>query len=180
MLLNPAPPQDSFTGQAVSLEQVLLARDARAARQKDLLRRFGGCLVCLTVNLPGPVKRCPAGDRIFSYGRLALYGALPVCYGQVHEGAAGCEGYFIVRQDAAAVKARTCALEEEHPLGRLWDMDVLAPGGRPVSRQALGMPPRRCLLCGREAALCARSRAHPVDELLAEMGRRLSAWEAAQ
>ena len=176
----PAKAADDFIGVPVTLAQVLLAREQRVARQKSLLGWNDGCLVCLTVNLPGPVKRCPAGDRIFSYGRLALYRTLPISYAQIHEGPAGCEGFFIVQGKAAAVKAQACALEDEHPLGRLWDIDVLSPAGCHLSRQDFGMPSRRCLLCSRDAAVCARSRAHPVNDLLAEVGRRLYAWEGGR
>lgn len=179
MMFSPVETPNGFEGEPVTLTQVLQARDERAAIQQDLLHHHGGCLVCLTVNMPGPVKRCPAGDRIFSHGCEALYRDLPIDYGQVRRGPAGCEGYFIILQDTAVVKMQTCTLEDTHPLGRLWDIDVLSPTGIALSRRELGLPARRCLLCNCEAMLCARSRTHPITELLAEMGRRLSAWEAS-
>ncbi len=180
MIFKPAAASDDFSGPSPTLAQILQAREERAARQKRLLRRPDGCLVCLTVNMPGAVKSCPASERIFSYGRLALYSTLPISYAQVHEGPTGYEGYFTVQGDARTVKSRTCALEDNHPLGRLWDMDVLLPGGRALGRRDLGLPPRRCLLCRQDAVICARSRAHPVNDLLSEIGRRLSEWEAGR
>ena len=42
----------------VSLDALLRSRDERSARQKELLAAFPGCsLVCLTVIVPGEVKR---------------------------------------------------------------------------------------------------------------------------
>ena len=47
-------------------------------------------------------------------------------------------------------------------------MDVLRPDGSKVERQELGLPGRKCLLCGESAQVCARSRKHSVAELQAK------------
>ena len=52
-------------------------------------------------------------------------------------------------------------LEDADDLGRLLDLDVLTAPDVKLSRPV----PRTCLLCGRQAQLCARSRAHSVEEL---------------
>ena len=52
-------------------------------------------------------------------------------------------------------------LEDEDDLGRLLDLDGLTAEGRKLSRPT----PRTCLLCSRQAQLCARSRTHTVEEL---------------
>lgn len=67
--------------------------------------------------------------------------------------------------EPSQVKAVTTALEETHPLGRLWDMDVLDREGKSLSRIALGYPARRCLVCGAAAKECGRSRKHSYEEL---------------
>ena len=36
----------------------------------------------------------------------------------------------------------------------------------PLSRQAIGLEPRRCLLCDNEARFCMRARTHTVEALL--------------
>ncbi|MBQ9773995.1 MAG: citrate lyase holo-[Clostridia bacterium] len=77
----------------------------------------------------------------------------------------GCEAIFCVEGDAKKIKRRLCALEDSAPIGRLWDIDVLLGMGEKVSRTDLGLPPRKCLLCGEDAPVCARSRAHSVDAL---------------
>ncbi len=50
-------------------------------------------------------------------------------------------------------------------MGRLLDIDVIAPDGMKISRTDVGMPVRRCLLCGQDAPACARSRTHTAAEL---------------
>lgn len=91
--------------------------------------------------------------------------ALPLLHAAHSEHAAGCEAFFLLDAPAREVKRCCVALERSHPLGRLWDIDVLRPDGTAVSRRELGLDARRCLLCGREAKLCARSRAHGLEEI---------------
>ncbi|MEY8292793.1 citrate lyase holo-[acyl-carrier protein] synthase [Carnobacteriaceae bacterium 52-44] len=53
-------------------------------------------------------------------------------------------------------------IEENHPLGRLFDLDVLMLDQnnevQGKSRTKLGLPVRRCFLCERPAKDCGRSR----------------------
>ncbi len=64
-----------------------------------------------------------------------------------------------------SISAKTAALKSEPSLGRLFDLDVIRPDGRQVSRTELGLPQRLCLICGNPAKDCARSRRHTVAEL---------------
>ena len=81
-------------------------------------------------------------------------------YFDIHE-VTGDEWIAAVDCDAEKVKDLAMQIEETHPLGRLFDMDVLGPDGRKLSR----MRYRKCLICGRQAQECARSRTHTVKEM---------------
>ena len=150
----------------VALPEMLDARERRAARQRELLAMYRLPLVSFTMNIPGPVKNGPLIRRGFRLGRrllleqLGRMGAECVFCAEQDE-ATGCEGLYVVDADPAALKELTCALEDGTDAGRLFDMDVLAPGGEKLDRAAL----RCCLLCGRPAKECARSRAHSLPEL---------------
>ncbi len=63
------------------------------------------------------------------------------------------------------ISAKTDSLKSEPSIGRLFDLDVIRPDGRQVSRTELGLPQRLCLICGNPAKDCARSRRHTVAEL---------------
>lgn len=162
-----------------SLPAVLKSRDRRAARQKDLLARYGGTVVSLTPVAPGPEKSGPQFLRIHELGctavRKALLGArIPVLHEEEQGGPAGYEALFAAAADPPEIKKLMVAIEESHPAGRLFDIDVVAAGGVPVGRTDLGLPRRRCLLCGDPAGDCARSRKHPVEELLERIDRILA------
>lgn len=163
----------------ITLAQLLAGRDARAAFQRTLCARYGETLCSFTVNMPGPVKRCARSAAIHEAGTAAIRDALAghVVYWKLRDPVSGPEGFFVCDLPAQEVKARMCALEQRHPLGRLLDIDVLASDGTPVSRSALGLPPRKCLVCGRDAVLCARGRTHPLPELLARVDELLASCE---
>jgi holo-ACP synthase/triphosphoribosyl-dephospho-CoA synthase len=74
------------------------------------------------------------------------------------------------------LKAALAAIEESHPLGRLFDIDVLScdsSGGdtAKIPRTAVGLAERACLVCGAGGQGCARSRAHPLAQITATTGR---------
>lgn len=151
----------------ISLDQLLESRDRRALYQRQLLEKFPDCsLVCLTVQLPGSVKRDSRSLVIGGAGVAALlnrFGGL-VSFAEVKDLETGYEAFVMVKRQALEAKRVCCGLEQEHPLGRLMDMDVMDREG-PVSREQLGLPPRECLLCSRPARYCMRARSHTPEEL---------------
>lgn len=60
-------------------------------------------------------------------------------------------------------------IEDTHPLGRLFDIDVIDAQGIPVSRDRVGGQPRRCLVCDYEARYCMRMRWHTQEEIWARI-----------
>jgi len=89
----------------------------------------------------------------------------PVLNRKVRLDPTGPEALLVVDAGSRELKQATARLEEEHPLGRLWDLDVIDPLRGAISRKDLGMRSRRCLLCGEDARVCVRSRAHSLKEL---------------
>lgn len=149
-----------------TLQDILEARERRAARQQQLLREYGRTLVCFTMNIAGPEKYSPLIAEGFRMGCEQLCAQLaqfPMLYSQRLPRHTGCEGFFVVDGDPETVKARTVAIEEGSQLGRLFDMDVFRPDGTRLGRKR----ERRCLLCGESAKVCGRSRAHSVQALQA-------------
>ena len=97
----------------------------------------------------------------------------------MEEGADGPYALWALGVEPETWKRAALELEERHPLGRLADFDVLSAGGTPLSRADLGLPPRRCFLCGEEAALCRRRFSHSLAETL-NFARELLATAAQE
>ncbi len=164
------------TGCCASLEDILRAKEERAERQKYIIGETGKdgdrfCLISFTLNIAGAVKNCSLFSRAFRSGDEAIEKALEgagIRTGRKSRftGGAGREMMAAVFEEAKKVKALTCEIEETHPLGRIFDIDVIDEDGLKVSREALDASRRRCLICGRPAFRCARSRAHRVEDVL--------------
>ena len=150
----------------VSLPEMLDARERRAFRQRELLQEYRRPLVCFTMNIAGPIKDTPLIRRGFDRGlqdlkELLAVEKIPCTHEEVIREATGCEAVLVLDGQPEKIKALTGALEENTPLGRLYDMDVLDAAGEKLQRTA----PRRCLICGEVAQVCARSRTHSVPQL---------------
>ena len=145
----------------ISLDELLASREARRDFQDELLRRYPGkTLVCLTVVMPGSVKR---NTQSLIVAQAAL-SALIARFGsdmtamQVRDLATGYEAYLLTSLSPLEAKRAVCHIEETHPLGRLFDLDVMTRAGEPVSRADIGPAPRRRPPCDPPAGACGTIR----------------------
>lgn len=158
-------------GREITLAELLDAREERWHRQLKLTAQYRQTLICLTLNIPGPVKSFPLARLTFDAGMLAIERELSrhqcrIAYRESCHGGWGFQGIFLTEQDASDCKKWMVNIEETHPLGRIWDIDVLNAQGEKLSRDGTGHPRRACLLCSRPAFVCGRSRRHSARELL--------------
>lgn len=161
----------------VSLQEILDAREDRAREQQRLLAEYGVTLVCFTMNIAGPIKVSPLILRGFREGVALLEGKIPhdqLMYRQIRELSTGWEAMFAVSLSAEKAKALCVELEESHPLGRLFDMDVLDKEGNKLERKIQ----RCCMVCGAPGRVCASRRLHPVAQLQAVTQEILSRYFA--
>ena len=151
----------------VTLQEILDAREARVQRQMQLLAEHNKPLISFTMNIPGPVKLDRDVVIGFFVGCRQLRDALAgkILYAEEHKKDTGCEAFFVVDLPARELKELTVELEDGESVGRLFDMDVIDTDGQKLSREELGYPRRGCLICMEDAVVCARSRAHSVQEL---------------
>lgn len=159
-----------FDGAEVSLPEMLDAREKRVFYQNDFLNRFGCPLVCFTMNIPGPVKFSKVIERAFDEGCRELENILcskhyPIAGKKTLRLRSGCSGFYSVNTDVLALKKLCIWLEDSHPLGRLFDIDVIDPSAGHISRSELGFDERSCIICGSPGRSCAASRAHSADQL---------------
>lgn len=161
------------SGNCVSLEEILNARENRVKIQQKMLQKAPTCLLSFTLNIPGPVKVFPYTKWAYEVGSSIISKGVSLLNGDVLEqfeakNETGWDGFFALNLPPEEIKTYLLEQEEHHPLGRLFDFDVLRTDGSKLSRQELGFPERTCLLCGNPAFLCGRSRTHSAQELLAK------------
>jgi holo-ACP synthase/triphosphoribosyl-dephospho-CoA synthase len=169
-----------------TLSDVLAARESRAFRQRLALQQANtSCVVSVTLVVPGPDKRPPWTAPVFDEADRVVREAIAAggwghTWEEVRRAAPiGPEALWGLTTDPCQVKAALVAAEDGHPIGRLWDLDVVVPSG-PLSRAELGLPVRSCLACAEPAAGCARSRRHDVAALLAVARALVGRWELSR
>lgn len=168
-------------GTPVTLPELLDAREQRVFRQRELLehgrndqRQKPYSLISFTMNVAGEIKAFPLCHAAFDEGLKELRARIPADLLMHFEDSrtnSGPEAFFLLSMSPENAKKLTTAIEESHPLGRLFDMDVLGPDGKSISRSVIGLPMRTCLICGENAKVCARSRRHTLEVIL---------WRTAQ
>ena len=151
----------------VGVADVLRARDERCMRQQQLLQAHGLPLLSFTMNIAGPVKTDGLIRYAFLQGVSCIERTLQARRIAVAQRIqtlefTGNEQLWAVDADASELKRWMLEIEERHPLGRLFDIDVLNEAGEKLARSAH----RSCLICGGDVHACARSRAHSVQELV--------------
>lgn len=155
----------------VTVEQIVAARDRRKAARRRMFSDHGGLpVVCLTLVSPGPVKWWSWTEQVFDIGQAELRKAFGAKGWMVREWnerlpTTGPEAQVCVNANPWEIKRTLLKLEDTNPLGRLWDMDVITPT-TVLDRATIGMRPRRCLVCKRDADDCTMRDAHPDDALL--------------
>ncbi len=153
---------------AITLDMLLAGRDARQARQRELMAANPElALVCLTVVMPGNIKRNEQSLTVAKAAVEALKHELDdrLTYLEERDLPTGYEAFLLVSMSPSEAKKAACGIEESHPLGRLFDIDAFDREGIPVPRESVGLQPRLCMLCDNEARWCMRNGTHTHEEL---------------
>jgi len=166
--------------QEVSGIEMLEARDRRAAYQQ-LLLSGGTCIISFTMNIPGKIKTSRLISYCFQEGvhlidKQLQRGHAAVLQREIFERKTGDEGFWLLDADPYEVKSRMLQIETSCEIGRLFDIDVILPGMKRISRTDMGYSQRSCLICAGPAHECCRSQAHSKSRLVDETRRIMKAF----
>lgn len=153
-----------------TLEEVLLAREERAKEQQRLIDLYRLPLISFTLNIPGSYKNSEKFTMVHKEGFNIIVRAvkaenIEIVFKEEREASAGREAFVCCSCSGIILKKIMLQIEDEHPLGRLFDIDVFNEEGIQLNRGSILSVRRKCLICEEEAAVCVRSRAHNMDEL---------------
>ncbi len=169
-IFNEGPKED--------IAAVLAAKDKRVAMQQTIFKAYPqAVLVNVNLNIPGPIKNNDYLEKIFAIGSKKLvqdFRRHHLSYRLVAQWQrdTGPENFYILKAKAKKIKLICIDFEDSFALGRLFDADVLVKSQKmALSRKDLGLPVRKCFLCGRPAKECARSRRHSVKAMQAYISK---------
>jgi len=185
-----------YSGPVVSLEQLLSSREVRAHRQREWLESHSRPLISFTINMVGDVKVNTISKIAFERGVAVITGSFQrqhhfdginenvtedrnaeqigtrahICHYQSFNLDTGYEFFAAVDAISAQdLKTKMVQIEDKHPLGRLFDIDVIDVDGFALSRDNMGLPRRQCIICNDDAKICTRSRRHSKQDIVNKM-----------
>lgn len=164
----------------ITLQQLLDSRDNRRRRQLELMEQYkDSTLVLLTIVMPGSEKRNHLSLTAAKAASLALKKSFDgtIVHYEANDLVTGYEAFMVTSVPPEEAKLKACEIEDNHPLGRLFDIDVMKGTPVPVSRTRLNLPPRRCLICGDDARVCMRAGRHDYGELLARITSMIESYD---
>lgn len=150
----------------VSIEEILNSKEKRVKIQNDFIKRYKKPILSFTLNIPGNVKVSEDIEKVFFLGKIAIYEELKnkdisvIDKYEILENT----GYgLIISLDSNAnfLKKIMINLEENHILGRLFDIDIINVDFQKLSRKKF----RKCFICDRQAQECARNQTHSIFEV---------------
>ena len=146
------------------MENILEFREQRDSYEKELLETYPHTLITIRPNYPGNEKRNEHANLVSEILAEEVSGKLHVFKSLRSSTPEGLIYHLIVEENGLLAKEICINLEEEHPLGRLADIDVRNQDTS-FSRDHFNLGPRKCYLCEDEAIVCVRSRKHDLEDI---------------
>jgi holo-ACP synthase CitX len=84
--------------------------------------------------------------------------------------------YLLTINPINDLKLKLVDIENNHPLGRLIDLDLFINARYSISRNHLGINRRKCLICERDAILCTREQKHSFREIIKEIENKVHSY----
>ncbi len=168
--------------QQCSIVEILEARERRQKKRLQAVQLYNGTAVSIQLNIPGETKDSIAYRNALKVAVQAVIqsvkgSCIPVLKECVQFYKTGPEALFIFDANAIQLKQLMVQIEENHPLGRLFDIDVYDKSDHPLSRIALMQPARKCYVCNDEAKICGRSQRHALPVIIETINQLITKYE---
>ncbi|ERJ13856.1 citrate lyase holo-[acyl-carrier protein] synthase [Haloplasma contractile] len=170
--------QNQINEEQIRLKMKILdAREKRVNTIKDNLKS-NHVIISLRANYPGDYKDQAVTRTLVNELDIHLHQTFTICKRvSLNCGEGLVYIYQIQSTDAKLIKEQTIRIEDQHPLGRLIDLDVYYRTVQSLSRLDMSHNVRKCFLCEKEAFHCIRSKNHAVDELTSYIHRVVRQYE---
>lgn len=145
---------------------ILDAKENRAYLQEELIKKFNLPLLIIRANYPGIDKNNKTTKYIIKIMYKNILSSISPTNIKKIDSFEGVIYLLSINMSPIQLKKIAVDIENNHPLGRLVDMDILDLHNHTLSRTDLGCPPRRCFICSEPAHNCVRSRKHSLEEIL--------------
>lgn len=150
------------------IDKILEDREKRYNIILELIEKHGLPVLCGKINYPGNNKNAKEAKEAFN---ILLKSIEEVFQSYtidkvITSGYDGSGVILVLNIESKAAKGKAVAIEENHSIGRIFDIDIYDTDGAPLSREDKGMQPRKCMVCGQNARECMKLKRHSLEETL--------------
>lgn len=150
------------------IDKILEDREKRYNIILELIEKHGLPVLCGKINYPGNNKNTKEAKEAFNILLKSIeevfqsYAIDKV----ITSGYDGSGIILVLNIESKAAKEKAVAIEKNHSIGRIFDIDIYDTDGVPLSREDKGMQPRKCMVCGQNARECMKLKRHSLEETL--------------
>jgi holo-ACP synthase CitX len=147
-------------------KKMLEIKEQRWQKQKKLVKKFKVNLLSFKFNIPGwpkvdePIKKAFT-KSLNDFFKYLFMNKISFDYVSGETTILGFEAYLISKYPARKLKELSKAFEEDYPIGRILDIDVMDKKANYLDRETK----RKCFLCEDIAINCMRSQKHSLEKL---------------
>lgn len=155
------------------ISDILEDREKRYIEILSLIKLYKLPVICGKINYPGNDKNTPEAQKAFQILKQLLDNKINdmSVYKQMLSGEDGRSILYVINLEPLEAKIIAVKLETDHPLGRIFDIDVYAGEGESIGRENLGIEPRKCIICEKDARICMKAGKHSIQEVLDKVNR---------
>ncbi|MDD4503417.1 MAG: citrate lyase holo-[acyl-carrier protein] synthase [Clostridiaceae bacterium] len=158
-------------------DKILDDREKRYLQTVELYNIYKKPIICGKINYPGQNKNTLEAEKAFSALLFSLNTEFKekLIFLKLLEGFDGKAVLAVIDMDPVEVKKRGVYMEENHELGRIFDIDIYVEEEF-IGREKMNKSPRRCLICSEDARVCMRLNKHSLEEVIDSVNKLISAY----
>lgn len=154
----------------LAMNRMLEAKEKRYYKIKDLTEIYKAPVLSFMLNIPGEDKNFEEAvsfhkKYVEKIKNLLEENKIKILFEDYQNLVTGMEYLAVLDGDGCVIKKLMMEVEEESMGGRLLDLDIYDKDFSQISRSSLGLPERKCIICGDTARTCIKKERHNLKEL---------------
>lgn len=154
----------------LAMNRMLEAKEKRYYKIKDLTESYKAPVLSFMLNIPGEDKNFEEAvsfhkKYVDKIKNLLEKNKIKILFEDYQNLVTGMEYLAVLDGDGCVIKKLMMEVEEESMGGRLLDLDIYDKDFSQISRSSLGLPERKCIICGDTARTCIKKGRHNLKEL---------------
>ena len=154
----------------LAMNRMLEAKEKRYYKIKDLTECYKAPVLSFMLNIPGEDKNFEEAvsfhkKYVEKIKNLLEENKIKILFEDYQNLVTGMEYLAVLDGDGRLIKKLMMEVEEESLGGRLLDLDIYDKDFSQISRSSLGLPERKCIICGDTARTCIKKERHNLKEL---------------